>query len=116
MRQLVNQLLSFVPTRLPVGMTEFMSWSDEIIELTGPLADTDSMRWVIAAQIQHLGSTSDRVPKRFFVSALRKGAATQIASQVFYDIKTKQKEAAEAAAKVLETAAEVQETATPGVE
>ena len=103
MSLLIKRALSYFPSKLPVGMSEFNVWSQDIIDLAGPMADDDSMKFAIASQLMHQGSTSDRIPKRFFVAALRKAAANQVAAQVFQDVKLRQaerqaKEAAEALA------------------
>jgi len=103
MKKLLLTALSYVPTPLPVGLTEFYKWSDSIIAISGKFADEDSMRWAIASQLMHLGAQKAYVPKSYFVRSLRKAAANQVASQVFQDIKTKQ---AEAAAKLQEATAE----------
>lgn len=110
--KLLKKLLSYLPSKLPVGMTAFHEYSDEVIELSGKFADEDSMRWAIANMVMHLPSTKDKVPKNYFVRCLRKTAANQIAGQVFIDIKTKQDEARKAAEAAL-TSAEA--TATPQV-
>jgi len=94
---LLKKLLSLLPSKLPVGKTEFDEWTDSIIELSGKYADKDSMQFVIATQVMNLGPQRSSVPKNFFVRTLRKAAANQVAGQVFYDIKTKQQEAAKAA-------------------
>lgn len=109
----VKRLLSLLPTPLPVGMTEFESWSDDIINLSGPYADTDSMKFAIASMIMHLGPQKSHVAKNYFVRSLRKTAANQVAGQVFTNIKEKQqKAAAEAASKSNEQQKEETTTAT----
>ncbi len=90
LNKIVNKLLSYFPTSLPVGLTEFNKWADSIIELSGKFADEDSMKWAISSQIMHLGPQRSSVPKNYFVQSLRKAAANQVAGQVFQDIKTKQ--------------------------
>lgn len=95
MRLALKRLLSHLPTYLPVGVTEFQSWSRDIIELSGKFADEDSMRFALASQVLHLGAQKSSVPKHFFVCSMRKAAANQVASQVFQDIKQKQIEAAQ---------------------
>jgi hypothetical protein len=97
MKKLLKRLVSYLPSKLPVGMTEFNEFADSIIELSGKYADTDSMRFAIASMIIHLGPQKSAVAKNHFVRSLRKSAANQVASQVFQDIKTKQQEAVEAA-------------------
>jgi len=98
MKLLVKRILSYFPTKLPVGMTEFKAWSADIIELVGPIADERSLRWAVSNMIMHLPSTNDRAPKNYFVKCLRKTAANQVAGQVFLDIKAEQEEAAKKAA------------------
>lgn len=97
MKLLAKRFLSLFPTKLPVGMSEFETWSNSVVELSGKFADDDSMKFAIASQIMHLGAQKSSVPKNFFVRSLRKAAANQVASQVFQDIKIKQQEAAKAA-------------------
>lgn len=94
-------LRSYVPRRLPVGLSEYEVWSDRIATLAGNLADKDSIRFVLASQIMHLGPQRSSVSDQFFIRSLRKGAANQVASQVFQDIKQKQQEAKAAAEKQL---------------
>jgi len=98
MRLFLKRLLAYVPTKLPVGMTEMTVWMDSIIELSGQFADQDSMRFAIASILIHADSSKGALPKHYFISRLRKSAANQVASQVFQDIKTKQQEAQAAAA------------------
>lgn len=92
-----SKAMSYVPTPLPVGMTAFHAWSDDIIKLTGPLADVDSMKYVLASQVLALKPEQSRLPKAQFVNQLRNAAAKQIASAVFTDIRLKQQEAIKAA-------------------
>ncbi len=124
MKKTVKKILSYLPSPLPVGMTEFENWSNSIIELAGPIADSDSMKFVISDMIQRLGpykaskygTMLSLVPKNHFVQGLKSAAAKQIASQVFFDIKTKQQEQqkAEATARLAqgssETTKETQKT------
>lgn len=108
MTLLIKKLLSYFPTKLPVGMTEFHAWADEIIKLTGKIADEDSLKFALANMVMHLKSDLAHVSKNYFVNSLRKGAANQVASQVFLDIKLKQKQAAETATKASQDAAAAQ--------
>lgn len=107
--------LSYLPSKLPVGLTEFNSFSDSIINLSGEFADRDSMKWAIASQIMHLPPQKSTASKQYFIRSLRKAAANQVASQVFQDLKIKQQEAIEAAKTLeatttLESVNEQQET------
>ncbi len=91
--KLIKRLLSYLPTKLPVGVSQFESFADSIIELSGPYADIDSMRFAIASMIIHADHKQASLPKNYFVTRLRKSAANQIASQIFQDIKTRQEQA-----------------------
>ena len=96
MKLLVKRILSHLPTPLPVGVTEFNQWADSIIELSGRFADDASLRQALANMVIHAsplkGTDTPRasIPKAFFVKGLRKGAANQVASYVFQEIRTKQ--------------------------
>lgn len=114
MNKFLNKALSYLPSPLPVGMTEFNTWADSIIDLSGQFADPDSMKFAISSIIMHLDSTRSFVPKHYFVKCLRKVAANQVAGQVFQDIKTRQQEAALKAQ--AEAAAKTVEATTPPVE
>lgn len=96
-KRVVANFLSYLPRRLPQGLTEFNSFAEEVIGLAG-LPDNDSTRFAVAVQIMHLGQTDSHKPRRYFVKTLAKGAASQVASQVINDLKDKQKAAQLAAA------------------
>lgn len=95
-KELVKYALSYLPHKLPVGLTEFHNFSDSIIELSGEYADRDSLKFAIATMILHAGEARGSLSKQYFVRRLRKVAANQVAGQVFTDIKEKQKAAQEA--------------------
>jgi hypothetical protein len=114
MKLLLKRVLSRLPSPLPVGMSEFQQWSDDIIELSGKFADVDSMKFALASQIMHLGAQQAYVPKNYFVKSMRKAAANQVASQAFQDVKNKQLEAAKAAEEAAKQPVEVT-TPTPVV-
>jgi len=109
MKLLLKRLFSYLPSKLPVGLTEFHLWADSIIELAGKYADEDSLKFALASMIMHLDSKRGSAPKAQFVNMLRKVAANQVAGQVFTDIKTKQQEAQKA---VQQAEATAQPTAT----
>lgn len=89
----LKRVFSYVPTLLPVGLSQFYTWSDSILELSGDYADKESMRFAIASMVIHLPAGKGFCSKNHFVQGLRKSAANQVASQVFQDIKNKQAEA-----------------------
>jgi hypothetical protein len=115
---ILNQILSYFPSPLPRGLTQFDKWSAEVIELAGPLADETSMKFALASMVQHLGPAKNKyqtqlgfVPKRHFVNGLYASASKQVAGQVFYDIKQAQLELQKKA----QEAAKAEATAvTPG--
>lgn len=96
MKLLLKRMLSLLPSKLPVGLSQFDPWANSIIELSGQFADLDSMKFALASQVLHLGAQRSSVPKNFFVQSMRKAAANQVASQVFQDIKQRQLEAQKA--------------------
>lgn len=107
MNSLFTKVRSYLPSPLPVGMSEFDTWSKSIISLTGPLADDNSIKFALCSQIMHLDPKKSSVPKQYFVKCLKKSAANQVASQVFQEIKQSQIDAqkkAEEEAKNLKSA------------
>lgn len=89
LKSLLNKALSYLPSKLPVGMSEFEEFSNSILALSGKYADEDSLKFAIASMIIHLPAGKGSAPKNFFVRSLRKSAANQVASQVFQDIKAR---------------------------
>lgn len=89
LKYVLTVLKSFIPGLLPVGITEFTAWSNDIILLTN-FADVDSLRFAIASMVIHLPANTWLISKHHFVRGLRKSAANQVASQVFQDIKQAQ--------------------------
>ncbi len=114
MKLLLKRLLAFLPTKLPVGVTEFDQFANDIIELSGKYADELSMRFAIASMVIHAPHDKGALSKRYFVTRLRKSAANQVASQVFQDVKAQQ-EAASQAAKPPQDAATPAETPASGI-
>ncbi len=95
-KNLVSKALSYLPTPLPIGMSEFDAWATSVIALSR-LPDNDSIRYTLATMIPHQKAERDRIPKALFVSMMHKAAANQIAMGYAYDLKEKQKAAIEAA-------------------
>lgn len=103
---------TLIPRRLPQGMTESKAWSDSIVKAAG-VPDNDSFRFAIAAMILQLGPLKAFKSKFYFVLALWKGAANQIAGGVMHELKQKQDEANKAA-KAAEEASVKAANSTPG--
>jgi len=86
---------------LPIGRTQFMEWSDRIIEAAVVQADTESLRFSLAAMLMSLAPTEAFKPDAYFILSLRKAAVNQTA----HTIMTELKEAREAKQKQAEATA-----------
>lgn len=85
--------------RLPTGIVEFDSMILDLKTAYGaelPTVDDDSLKFVIATTIMHLGPLESHKSLEFFYKTIVAGAAKQVAHYVFRDIKLKQEEAAKA--------------------
>jgi len=89
----VRLLLAFFPSALPVGMSHFHVWADDIIELYGleKHAANDSLKFSLATMIMHSGPTDAFKSKFSFLLKLKSAMAKQIAGAHFTEIKLKQK-------------------------
>lgn len=90
LKKLLNIVLSYFPTPLPIGISEFERWSDSVLELT-PLPNNESMKWSLATMILHSDKGDAYKPKRYFARCLHKAAANEIAGAYMHDLKEKQK-------------------------
>ena len=104
MKKLLQRLLAQLPCKLPMGVTEFHTWADSILD-TYELPNNDSTKFALASAIMHLDATSAFKPKAYFGKMLIKGAASQVAHFLFQELKNKQ---LEAAAKAQQEAIEAQ--------
>lgn len=116
LKQALNKVLGFIPTKTPVGVTEFNSWAQSIIDTYAPAADDRSVKFALCAMLMRLDPTAAYKSKRFFALCLHKGAAAQVAAYMMQDIKNTQ----EAELKALQEASEkaatlslVKDVATP---
>lgn len=100
-KRLFKRLLGYLPSKIPVGATEFQVWVDSFFETYDlPTEHRDSISLVLATTIIHnLGPQALYKPKYYFYLTIMSGAAKQVAGAAFYDIKTRQQQAQEAAAK-----------------
>lgn len=92
----LSLLLAYIPSRLPIGMTEFDTWAKSVLALSN-LPDNDSTRFALASTVPHQKAEHFYVAKIKFVRLLQKSAANQIAGGVMHDLKAKQLAAIEAA-------------------
>lgn len=104
-KRLGRQIRGLFPTPIPVGMSEFNIWAQNIIDTYPlPTQDSDSVKFTLTSIIMHLGPSDAYKSSFYFYLRLKAGAAKQIAGAVFYDIKSKHDEArklAEATAKTV---------------
>ena len=96
-KKFLVRLTFFFPSPLPIGMTEFEDWADSILAHS-VAPNNDSTRFALATMILHLPSLASWKSKEYFLRALHKSAANQIAAGVMQDLKQKQADAAKAAA------------------
>lgn len=87
-----KRIRNLFPSAVPQGVAEFEIWSLDIIQ-TYNFPDNDSVRFALATMVLHSGPTAAYVSKHYFALMVKAGAAKQVASQVFQDIKIKQKQA-----------------------
>jgi len=95
--KLLKKARNFLPSAVPLGVAEFETWASDIIS-TYDFPNNDSVRFALATMILHSGPTAALVSKRYFALMVKAGAAKQVASQVFQDIKIKQQAEATAQA------------------
>lgn len=103
MKDTKSKIEALIP--LPIGVTEFGVWADEIIRLA-KAPDNDSTRFALATMILHTPQEKHELPYSHFVGLLHKSMANQVAAGVMQDLKAKQ-ETARAAATADATPTEV---------
>lgn len=103
-KNVFNRLFFYLPTPLPIGMNDFDSWAQSIINVY-LLPDNDSTRFALATMILHLDSTSSSKPKAYFGRATRKSMSNQIAAGVMQDLKQKQADKIKAEQEAVQKAA-----------
>jgi hypothetical protein len=86
---------------LPLGLTEFNTWTDSIINAYG-LPDNDSTYFTLAVMILHMPANLDAFPKAKVAAQVRKAMSNQVVSQVIQDLKAKQEAAIKAAQQPVE--------------
>ena len=105
LKRIIKQIAGLFPTALPVGVSEFHAWAEDISKTYDlPTSNLETVKFTLATMIMHLGPQAAYKTKIFFVLSLRAGAAKQIAHACFVEIKTKQQEESEATAKALAAA------------
>ncbi len=92
MKKLLKISRSFLPRRLPTGLTEFNNWVKDVVELS-ELPNNDSTRRVAAQFIMQLPPALAYLSLRKVSNQLIKAAANQVAYQVAKDIDNAKTEA-----------------------
>ncbi len=110
-KRLLKILKSHIALEIPTGMTKFNQWLDDLVELVGPIADAESIRWTACNEIMRLPPTSNRVKQNKLVKIVRKFAANQLAAHTVNQLKA----AADERLKAAQTAAAAQPEATTTV-
>jgi hypothetical protein len=72
---------------LPIGRSQFIEWSDRIIQGAQVEGKKESLRFALAAMIMHLGPTEAFKEDGYFILALRKSASNQTAHHLMSEIK-----------------------------
>ncbi len=90
-RKVLDPKQMHVPQPLPMGVQEFHIWSDRII--SGALVKADPKSLNLAEMIMHLKPTESHCPDIYFIHALRKGAANQVAYAMMEEIRNERKAA-----------------------
>jgi hypothetical protein len=86
--------------KLPTGIEEFNTLIRDLKAHYGeelPTQDEDSLKFVIATTIMHMGPLDSHKTLEFFYNTIVAGASKQVAHAVFREIKIKQEEAMKAA-------------------
>jgi hypothetical protein len=92
MRKLLHQFLVLIEWEerqnpLPMGKTEFDAWADRIIKGAAvPGLTRESALFSLTSMILHLPSTQSFATDSFFVHALRKAAAQQVAYTIMREL------------------------------
>lgn len=88
-KKLFKRVLGLFPQKLPIGMTDFYLWADDVIELSG-LPNNESVVFALATMVLHLPPTACYKSKEYFIRSLLKTASNQIAHGVMQELKDKQ--------------------------
>jgi hypothetical protein len=90
-KKIINRLLAFVPTPLPVGKAEFDIWVESILDMS-TVPKNDSTAFALATMVLHLPPTANYKAKEYFLRHLHKSAANQVAAALMQELKAKQEE------------------------
>lgn len=89
----LKRVWAFLPSPLPIGMTDFNVWASSILVLYG-FPDNDSTRGALAIMITQLKPTAAWKSKRYFGLSVHVAAAKEVAGNFYYEHKKKYQEKA----------------------
>jgi len=81
LKRMLRLLKSFFPRKLPIGMTSFNKWIDDIIFVSG-LPDNKSTRQLAANFILHAPPTVTYMSIRKISGLLARAASYQVAAEI----------------------------------
>ncbi len=112
--KLYRQVRGLFPSKLPIGYAQFDAWADSIINTYKmPTDHRDSILWSLSNMIMHMGPKDAYKSKFYFFLMLHASATKQIAHGIFNEVKTRQKQAEQEAAKKQQSEATDTATVTP---
>lgn len=76
---------------LPIGRTQFESWSDRIISGAMVEADPESIKFALADMLLHLSPTTQFESDGYFIACIRKFAINQTADAIRKELHDKAK-------------------------
>jgi hypothetical protein len=90
---MLNRILSFFPSRTPIGVQEFNKWSDDVIALTD-VPNNRTTKWTLAMLLRTRGDKDNRryVPKREWANRLHKAAVLEVVHHLMVGYKKEQEE------------------------
>lgn len=94
LKQLLTKARDIFPCTLPRTKEEFDTFFSSIFE-TYNFPDKDEYKHAIATMVMHLDPIKTMKPKTYFVKAIQKAQANQVAYAIIQEINKKQKEEAE---------------------
>lgn len=87
---LTKKWKSYLPEKLPQGLTEFNNWCEDIAMLS-ELPVNDKLKKVIGTLILQLPPSVAKIPKNHIANLVKKAAANQVSVEVLQTINEKEK-------------------------
>ena len=87
---LTKKWKSYLPEKLPQGLTEFNNWCEDIAILS-ELPVNDKLKKVIGTLILQLPPSVAKIPKNHIANLVKKAAANQVSVEVLQTINEKEK-------------------------